>query len=93
MGARLKLNMVHRKLVYWVLIQFILYINEICDIDSDGTIVTFADDTRLLFSHKKTNYRFNYTNSQPISVLGDGGPAIFTHGNDCGDRVGKSTVN
>jgi len=33
-------------------IQFIIYINEICDINFDGSIVTYAEDTCLLFSHK-----------------------------------------
>jgi len=29
-----------------------IYINEICNINFDGSIVTYADDTCLLFSHK-----------------------------------------
>lgn len=33
-------------------IIFIIYINEICDINYDWSIVTYADDTSHLFSHK-----------------------------------------
>lgn len=32
-------------------ILFILYINEICDLNIEVSIVTYADDTCLLFSH------------------------------------------
>jgi len=33
-------------------ILFKIYINEICNINFDESIVTYADDTCLLFSHK-----------------------------------------
>jgi hypothetical protein len=33
-------------------ILFIIYINEICNINFDGSIITYADDTCLLFSQK-----------------------------------------
>lgn len=32
-------------------ILFILYVNAICDVTFEGSIVTYADDTWLLFSH------------------------------------------
>jgi retron-type reverse transcriptase len=32
-------------------ILFLLYINEICNIDIDGQLVSYADDTCLLFSN------------------------------------------
>jgi len=31
---------------------FIIYINKICNINFDGSIVTYANDTCLLFSYK-----------------------------------------
>jgi len=49
-------------------ILFILYINEVCDLKIDSTIVTFVDDTCLLFAgsswnriHIKATKRLNST--------------------------------
>jgi len=36
-------------------ILFILYVNSICDINIDGLVVTYEDDTCLLFSDKSWN--------------------------------------
>jgi hypothetical protein len=37
-------------------IIFILYINQICDVCIDGSVVTYADDIYLLYSHHEMEY-------------------------------------
>jgi len=40
-------------------VLFIIYINEICNLDSGGKIITYADDTCLFFlSYTSENFKF-----------------------------------